>query len=154
MLARGIIKDVEHELLIERVKEQQKAKTRSRKSLQKGGQLTVNEARHKIAEKQAKERAKDQAKKERNWRILRNAEKAELHKRGVTARKAERERKKELLRLQTAKLSIPSELLFAIPDPEKQAAKQTESDDGFIRFDDDTDEIDSDDNIAIGLFEQ
>jgi UDP-2,3-diacylglucosamine pyrophosphatase LpxH len=61
--------------------------------------LTAREARHKIAQKYAKERAKEEATKQRNWQKMLNAEKAELHKRGVAARKAERLRKKEVLQL-------------------------------------------------------
>ena len=61
--------------------------------------MTAREARHKIAQKYAKERAKEEATKQRNWQKMLKAEKAELHKRGVAARKAERLRKKEVLQL-------------------------------------------------------
>ena len=85
-----------------------------------------------------------------------NTEKADLHRRGVAARKAERGRKKEIQRLQKANLAVPHNLLDTIPDPEKQAAqaKTSEEDDGFIRFEDtDTeDEMDADHDIEIKLF--
>ena len=47
-----------------------------------------------------------------------NREKADLHRRGVAARKVERQRKKKILRLEKAKLPIPYNLLDAIRDPE------------------------------------
>ena len=161
VLAGDDIKDIEYETLLARVQTQQKARTRSHRSLQKGGQLTTHEARHKIAEKHAKERAKEEAKKQRSWAKIVRADKIELHKRGVAARKAERMRKKEVLRLQKANLAVPHDLLDAIRDPEKQAeqAGQTtqakiDQDDGFIRFEDtdSEDEVDTDHDIEIGLF--
>jgi hypothetical protein len=76
---------------------QETTKTRSRRLLQKGGQLTAREARHKIAQKYAKKRAKEEAIKQRNWQKIFKAEKTELHKRSVAARKTKRLRKKEAL---------------------------------------------------------
>jgi hypothetical protein len=99
VLAGGDIKDIKYEALSLRIQAQQKSKARSRRLLQKDGQLTVHEARHKITEKHAKERTKEEAHKQRNWQKILNAEKTDLHRRGITARKAERLRKKEILRL-------------------------------------------------------
>jgi hypothetical protein len=88
-------------------------------------------------------------------------EKAELYKRGVAARKAERLRKKEILQLQKANLIVPLGLLDPIPDPEKQVeqAEQAEQtgqaeDDGFIRFEDtdSKDTIDTNDDVEFGLY--
>ena len=169
VLAGGYIKDMELEQLLDRVQAQQKAKARSRKSLQKGGQLTVAEAKQKIKEKLAKEQALLQAQKDRQIKKLRKAEMDLLHRQGVNARKAERLRKKQVLELTKAKMPIPDELRIAILDPEKlakelaeqQAKMQVEQGDGFIAFespssgiDTETDEDDrhTDDEIETGLF--
>jgi len=47
--------------------------------------------------------------------------KVALNRRGIDAPKAERERKKQIYNIQVQGEIIPSELLIAIPDPEKNS---------------------------------
>ncbi|MCJ1242417.1 hypothetical protein MMC14_010425, partial [Varicellaria rhodocarpa] len=63
-----------------------------------GGELTVEEARLKIAAKVAKEEAKEK-KKDRAFRIMVNRDKRDQHEKGVAARKEERERKHQVANL-------------------------------------------------------
>jgi hypothetical protein len=56
---------------------------------------------------------------QRAIRVASNKAKNELHRKGVDARKAERERKKKIQALQSAREPVPEDLLIPIRDPEK-----------------------------------
>jgi hypothetical protein len=98
---------------------QSKARTRNRRSINSGGPIDVETARKKKGEKERKEKneAIRKARKaiESDIRKSKNA----LNRRGVEARKAERERKRVLLELTAEEQFIPLELLVPIHDPEK-----------------------------------
>src|SRR5436190_6404860 len=84
----------------------------------KYGPITGKEALEQQEKKDQKakkiELKKQQQIRDKIW----HAERDETHKKGVEARKRERERKKKLKALYQAKQPIPPELLQPIPDPE------------------------------------
>ena len=93
-------------------------KVTKRQRICKYGPITGKEALEQQEKKDQKEKKielkKQQQIRDKIWR----AERDETHKKGVEARKHERERKKELKALYQAKQPIPPELLQPIPDPE------------------------------------
>lgn len=102
VLARALLTEQELMLTHTREKEQLKRRCTSRRTLQKGGHLSVIEGRDKIDGK------------------------TELA--GVAARKAERQRKKQVADFHRTGIDIPEELQNPIEDPEALAQAQDESD--------------------------
>src|SRR5450432_3808827 len=100
--------------------EQQKARTSSRKRINSSGPLEVAKAREKIEAKAKKERDNTIRRAERAIREAVNKAKKALNRRGIDAQKAERERKKAIMKLQAKNEAIPLDLLFPIRDPEKE----------------------------------
>ena len=89
------------------------------KSIQTGGALTASQAHEKIRIKRQKEQAEAERKANRAITLaVRAAEKAH-HRRGVDARRAERERKAKVKELQAKGQPVPQDLLIPIRDPEK-----------------------------------
>jgi DDE superfamily endonuclease len=108
--------DLQH---IQRIVQEQRIwKATNKRTLQKGGHLSVEEAYEKIAEKEslAKEKATKTA--NRASKKLQRAAAQDLHKAGVIARRAERHRKKRVAMLTQAGAIIPEEIEDPIPDPE------------------------------------
>jgi hypothetical protein len=103
-----------------RLLEQQKARTRSRKRINSGGPLEVAKAREKKEAKAKKERDDAIRRAERAIKEAVNKAKKALNRRGIDARKAERERKKAIIELQAKNKVILLDLLFPIRDPEKE----------------------------------
>ena len=96
--------------------EQRQRKVRSRKSIQNGGAITVEQARKKIHEKIVKEEAREEAKEKRERRRMLSIEYKLQLRAGIDARRAERVRKRELLEFQRSNPDSepPRELLQAI----------------------------------------
>ncbi|OAF59981.1 hypothetical protein VC83_03085 [Pseudogymnoascus destructans] len=76
--------------------EQRQRKVRSRKSIQKGGAITVEHARQRIYEKKVKEQLLEEAREKRERTRMVNVECKMQLRAGIDARKAERTRKKDL----------------------------------------------------------
>ncbi|OAF61262.1 hypothetical protein VC83_01967 [Pseudogymnoascus destructans] len=76
--------------------EQRQRKVRSRKSIQKGGAITVEHARQRIYEKKVKEQLLEEAREKRERTRMVNVERKMQLRAGIDARKAERTRKKDL----------------------------------------------------------
>src|ERR1700716_255881 len=110
--------------------EQRQRKVRSRKSIQKGGAVTVEQARKKISEKKAKEEAIEQAREIRERKRMVNIEQKLQLRAGIDARKAEKARKQELLKFQKSnpRAKPPAELLKVIIDPDVERRKRVEED--------------------------
>ena len=99
--------------------EEKRRKTKSRQVIQKGGIITAADARLRKKEKDQKQKLAAIKKARKDIQIAVNKAKAALHRCGVDARKAEKERKKQLHNIQTQGGVIPPEMLIAIMDPEK-----------------------------------
>ena len=105
---------IQHQLIV-----QSKAKIGNRRSINTGGPINIETARQK---KRAKEqREKDEAIRKAQKAIDSDIRKSKLalNRKGIEARKSERERKKLLLELTAKEEFIPLELLVPIRDPEK-----------------------------------
>ncbi|OAF60390.1 hypothetical protein VC83_03269 [Pseudogymnoascus destructans] len=100
--------------------EQRQRKVRSRKSIQKGGAVTVEQARKKIHTKIVKEQEREEARERRERKRMVNLEYKLQLRAGIDARRAERVRKRELLEFQRSNpdTELPRELLEVIIDPE------------------------------------
>jgi hypothetical protein len=98
---------------------QSKARIRNRRSINIGSPINVETARQKKRAKEQKE--KDNAIRRAQKAINNDIRKSKiaLNRRGIEARKSERERKKLLLELTAKEEFIPLELLVPICDPEK-----------------------------------
>ena len=108
--------------------EQRQRKVRSRKSIQNGGAITVEQARKKIHEKIVKEEAREEAKEKRERRRMLSIEYKLQLRAGIDARRAERVRKRELLEFQRSHPDSepPRELLQAIIDPDVERRRREE----------------------------
>ena len=121
VLAKAQLTELELQLANSREEEQRRRRVTSKRTLQKGGHLSVDEARDKI-ERKAELAAENAAKKEqRAQKKLQTAAARDLHWAGVAARRAERERKKRVAFLNRAGTEIPEELEDPIEDPEALA---------------------------------
>jgi len=144
------------------VSDQKKRRIRSRKSLQKGGSYSVAKAHRAIAEKKSKEQKKSAEKEARAFKKLQNTERRMQERKGIDARRAERDRKKTILQLQKRGDHIPIELLTPIPDPdverkiEEERRKGAQLDeemedhdqsDGFIAFDSTSEEAEEEEDL-------
>jgi len=127
-LTKAQLHEYELQLLHVRLQEQQKARIRSRKSINSGGPITVEAAREKIQLKERKEKEEAIRKAEKAVNdAVKKAQKA-LNCKGIDARKAERERKKAVFELETRGEFLPIELCTPIRDPEKNpTAEELES---------------------------
>ena len=108
--------------------EQRQRKVRSRKSIQKGGAVTVEQARKKIHDKKVKEQVKEQAKEMRERKRMLNIEHKLQLRAGIDAHKAEKARKRELLEFQKSNpyTEPPQELLQVIIDPDVERRSREE----------------------------
>src|SRR6202012_3754438 len=111
--------DLYHAVQARIQEEEQRRKTKSRRVIQTGGMITVDGARQRKSEKNQKQKAAAIKKARKDIQVAVNKAKATLNRRGVMARKAERERKKQVQNIQAQGGIIPSEMLVPIPDPEK-----------------------------------
>ena len=107
-----------------RIQEAAKHKSNSRRVIQTGGEISVQSARLKKKQKSDKEKAAAIKKAQRSIQTAVNKAKASLHRRGVDARKAEKERKNQVRLILAAGGIVPAELLIAIPDPEKSPSAE------------------------------
>lgn len=94
-------------------------KTKSCKVIQKGGEIRVEDARLRKKENEQSHKAAAIKKAQRNIQIAVNKAKASLNRCGIDARKTERARRKQVKEIETVGGIVPTELLLAIPDPEK-----------------------------------
>lgn len=147
ILVGGDLKDLEHNILVQRVEEQNKKKTTSRQVVQKGGALTVVEAREKIRVKEQKKAEVATKRAARASLLEANAAKKALHRAGIDARKAERERKKAVQQLIKAGEEVPEEMLVPILDPEKEAIIE-EIEKEVTGIDEEEEEEEEDDDVA------
>ena len=92
--------------------------------IQKGSVIRVESARLRKQEKEEKEMALANKKAQKNIQIAINKAKASLNRRGIAARKAEKERKKQVKIIQTKGGIVPVELLVVITDPEKHPSPE------------------------------
>lgn len=118
-LNKAQLKELEASMIYKRLQESQKSRVRSRKSLNPGGPLTVEDAREKIRVKELKE--KNEAIRRAEKAIQDSIRKAQnvLNRQGIDARKAERERKKVVQAMESRREYISIELLTPIRDPTK-----------------------------------
>ena len=109
-----------------KLKNQQKARIRggNRTSIQKFGPLTGEDAALLIKERQEKEEVEVERKKNKKIKSVRRKIRKALYDQGVTARKQERDRKKEVAELTRTAQFIPIKLLKPIPDPEKLTTEE------------------------------
>ena len=123
-LAEGQLQEESYRAIQSRIREQEKRKTNSRRTIQKGGMITVEQARQRKKERNQKEKAAAIKKAHKNIQIAVNKAKAALHRRGVDARKAEKERKKQVQIMQVQGVILQPELMISIPDPEKNPSPE------------------------------
>jgi len=107
-----------------RIAEAAQPKSKSSRVIQKGAVITVESARLRKKEKEEKEKALAIKKAQKNIQIAINKAKASLNRRGIAARKAEKERKKQVKLIQAEGGIGPVELLVVIPDPEKHPSPE------------------------------
>jgi hypothetical protein len=127
-LTKAQLHEYESQLLHARLQEQQKTRIRSRKSINSGGPITVEAAREKIQLKEKKEKEEAIRKAEKAVNDAVKKAQKELNRKGIDARKAERQRKKAVLELETRGEFIPLALCTPIRDPKKNpTAEELES---------------------------
>ena len=102
-----------------RINDGEKRKAESRHVIQKGGVMTIEEAQLKLHEKEVKQKSVAIKRYQKNIQVAVNRAKVVLNRWGISARKAEREIKKQIHNIQVQGGIISFELLIAIPDPEK-----------------------------------
>ena len=88
------------------------------------GVITVEAARLREQEKAAKEKAATLKKAQKSIQIAVNKAKASLNRRGINARKTEKERKKQVKAIQAKGEIVPPEMQIAIPDPERNPSAE------------------------------
>jgi hypothetical protein len=110
---------IEKDMIYSRLSEVVRKKPTSRRRVQKGGELTTEQAQEQIAAKEALERSKWAKRLERAKRIKANKERRERHQAGVHARRIERLRKAELRKALEDDIGL-AHLTIPIPDPETQ----------------------------------
>jgi hypothetical protein len=118
-LSKAQLQHHENQLVRQQLIAQSKPRIGNRRSINTGGPIDVETARQKKRAKEQKE--KDDAIRRAQKAINNNIQKSKiaLNRRGIEARKSERERKKLLLELTAKEEFIPLELLVPIYDPEK-----------------------------------
>jgi len=110
---------IEKDMIYSRLSEVVRKKPTSRRRVQKGGELTTEQAQEQIAAKEALERGKWAKRLERAKRIKANKDRRERHQAGVHARRIERLRKAELRKALEDDIGL-AHLTIPIPDPETQ----------------------------------
>jgi hypothetical protein len=110
---------IEKDMIYSRLSEVVRKKPTSRRRVQKGGELTTEQAQEQIAAKEALERSKWAKRLERAKRIKANKERRERHQAGVHARRIERLRKAELRKALEDDIGL-AHVTIPIPDPETQ----------------------------------
>jgi hypothetical protein len=110
---------IEKDMIYSRLSEVVRKKPTSRRRVQKGGELTTEQAQEQIAAKEALERSKWAKRLERAKRIKANKERRERHQASVYARRIERLRKAELRKALEDDIGL-AHLTIPIPDPETQ----------------------------------
>ena len=123
-LAQAELQQESYQNVQTRIAEAAQRKSKSRRVIQKGGVITVESARLRKKEKEEKEKALAIKKAQKNIQIAINKAKASLNRRGIAARKAEKERKKQVKIIQAEGGIVPVELLVVIPDPEKHPSPE------------------------------
>jgi len=119
-LGRAALQQQDHRVIQSRLFEEQRARATNRKSLNYGGSLDIETARETKRAKQQKKT--DEAIRKARKKIEDATRKAtkDLNRRGIDARRAERERKKTIRSLVAeGEVMVPAELYVAIRDPEK-----------------------------------
>jgi hypothetical protein len=116
-LTKAQLQSHDYQMMQIRLTEQQKARTGSRRSINAGGLLEVEKVREKKKAKAQKEKDEAIRKAEKAVNDAINKAKKALNRRGIDARKAERDRKKAITEFN--KEFIPLELLLPIRDPSK-----------------------------------
>ena len=106
-------------MLQQQLRDTNKAKTWSWRSLQKGGPLSVKEAWTQIEAKDKKKKDIAIHKAKKAIQVYVNKAKAELNKRGVIARRLEKERLVHVAECKARGEEVDKELFEAIWDPEK-----------------------------------
>ena len=130
VLAKAQLTELDLSLATQREVERRKRQATNRRTVQKGGHLSVDEARDKIDQKAQLAAEKAAAKAARALKKQERATAQALHQAGIKARKAERERKKRVAALTKAGAQIPEELQDPIPDPEAiDSSSESESTD-------------------------
>ena len=119
LLAKAHLLQLENNMLQQQLRDKNKAKTRSRRSLQKGGLLSVEDAWAQIEAKDKKEKDIAIQKAKKAIQVYVNKAKAELNKRGVIARRLEKERLVHVAECEARGEEVDEELFEAIRDPEK-----------------------------------
>jgi len=92
--------------------------------IQKGGVITVENARLRQQEKAEKEKAAAIKRAQKHIQTAVNKAKAALNYRSISARKAEKQRKQLVKEMQSKGEIIPAEMLIPIPDPEKHPSPE------------------------------
>jgi hypothetical protein len=121
-LTKAQLQSHEIQMMQIRLTEHLKARTGSRRSISVGGPLEVEKAREKKEAKAQKEKDEAIRKAEKAVNDAINKAKKALHRRGIDARKAERERKKAIAQFDEE--FIPIELLTPIRDPSKDPTSE------------------------------
>ena len=101
------------------LQEQQKARTTNRQSINSGGPLDVEVAREKIAAKRKRESEEAIRRAEKAITEAVNKAKRSLNRRGIEARRLERERRQLIVELRARGEYIHMDLFDPIQDPEK-----------------------------------
>lgn len=123
-LAQAELQQETYQNIQTRIQEDKKRKSKSRRVIQKGGIITVEAARQRKKEKEDKAKEVAIKKARKNIQIAVNKAKTALNRRGIDARKAEKERKKQVRIMQGKGEVVPDEMLLPIPDPEKNPSTQ------------------------------
>jgi hypothetical protein len=118
VLAKAQLQELDLIVLQRQVEEQRTRRATNKRTLQKGGHLSVDEAREKIEQKTQLAIEKASQKAARESKKLQRSAALDLHRAGVVARKAERHRKKRVAMLTKARANIPNEIAEPIPDLE------------------------------------
>jgi hypothetical protein len=118
VIAKAQLTELDLSLATKREVEQRKRQATNRRTVQKGGHLSVDEARDKIELKAQIAAEKTATKAAQALKKQQRATAQALHQAGIQARKAERERKKRVAVLTKAGAQIPEELQDPILDPE------------------------------------
>jgi len=79
-----------------RINDAEKRRAKSRRVIQKGGVMTIDEARLKQHEKEVKQKSVAIKRAQKNIQVTVIKARVALNRRGIDARKAERERKKQI----------------------------------------------------------
>ncbi|RPA97626.1 hypothetical protein L873DRAFT_1844659 [Choiromyces venosus 120613-1] len=119
LLAKAQLQEETYNNIHKRIRTEETCKRNSHYIIQKGGILTVQEARMWKNEKEEKKKQTAIKKATKDIKVAINKAKVALNRHGIDARKAEKERKKQVKIIQSQGQTIPAALLIPILDPEK-----------------------------------